>query len=157
MIIIVVPTVMGAVDHWRRNKEAVTQGFLVSLSYSSWEELLGKRNGLFLLINRDVFWLMPKWPKEMRILNALDKGFGRRRMFENDTFSSWEWLYSRVQNKWGGGTFIISWFLESPRSLFWPPPFINFSNFSRGYLEVHKIKYIIDSWCFVRVSGSTIY
>ena len=41
---------------------------------------------------------------------------------------------------------------------FWRPPsplFINFSNFSRDYTEVHK--HIIDSWCFVSVSGSAIY
>ena len=42
-----------------------------------------------------------------------------------------------------------------PRSLFWPPPFINLSNFSKNYTEVHK--YIIDSWCFIGVSRAPQY
>ena len=57
--------------------------------------------------------------------------------------------YSQVQNIRGKGVYFFVIFGD-PRSLFWPPPpFINFSNFSRGYIEVHK--YIIDSWRFISV------
>ena len=44
---------------------------------------------------------------------------------------------------------IHTWVYD-PVRLFCPPPFINFSDFSRDYTEVHK--YIIDSWCFVSVT-----
>ena len=43
----------------------------------------------------------------------------------------------------------------SPPQLILTPPFINFRNFLREYNEVHK--YIIDSWCFLTISGSAIY
>ena len=55
----------------------------------------------------------------------------------------------------GGGHVIFFVIFGDPSQLILTSPFINFSNFSRNYTEVHK--YIIDSWCFVSVSGSTIY
>ena len=52
-------------------------------------------------------------------------------------------IYSQVQNKRGGTfNFFVS-FGDPPPQLILTPPFINFSNFSRDYTEVHK--YIIDS------------
>ena len=44
--------------------ERLAQEFLASLEHKSREELLARRNGLFFLINGDVFWPMPKWPKK---------------------------------------------------------------------------------------------
>ena len=57
--------------------------------------------------------------------------------------------------KINGGTFIFRDFWRPPQLILTPPPFINFSNFSRNYREVHK--YIIDSWCSISVSSTTIY
>ena len=50
--------------------------------------------------------------------------------------------YSQVQNK-RGGAFIFFVIFGDPSQLILAPPFINLSNFSRGYTEVHK--HIIDS------------
>ena len=56
----------------------------------------------------------------------------------------------------GGGTFIFFViFGDSPLQLILTVPFVNFSNFTREYKEVHK--YITDSCCFVTISGSAIY
>ena len=43
----------------------------------------------------------------------------------------------------GGGRLFFREFWRLPAAYFDPPPFINFSNISRDYTEVHK--YIIDS------------
>ena len=52
--------------------------------------------------------------------------------------------YSQVQNKWGGrGHLNIFRDFWRPPAAYFDPPFINFSNFSRGYTEVDK--YITDS------------
>ena len=48
--------------------ERPAQEFLASLTYKSREELLVSRNALLFLINGDVFWPMPKWPKKIRRL-----------------------------------------------------------------------------------------
>ena len=40
--------------------------------------------------------------------------------------------------KTGGGRSFFRDFWRPPAAYFDPPPFINFSNFSRGYTEVHK-------------------
>ena len=45
----------GQLDQSRRNMERLAQDFLASLEHKSQEELLARRNGLFFLINGDVF------------------------------------------------------------------------------------------------------
>ena len=62
----------------------------------------------------------------------------------------------RFKKNWGGGQWRRLFFVifGDPPAAYFDPPFINFLNFSRDYTEVHK--YIIDSWCFVGVSGSAI-
>ena len=54
-------------------------------------------------------------------------------------------VYSQVQNKRGRGDiyFFMIFGDPPPPAAYLTPSFINLSNFSRGYTEVHK--YIIDS------------
>ena len=55
----------------------------------------------------------------------------------------------------GGDVYFFVSLGDPPHLILTLPPFINFSNFTRDYKEVHKN--IIDSLCFVTVSGSAIY
>ena len=63
--------------------------------------------------------------------------------------------YSQVQNKRGKTFIFFVIFGDPPQLILTPPPFINFSNFTREYKEVHT--HITDSCCFVTASGSAIY
>ena len=46
--------------------------------------------------------------------------------------------YSQVQNKRGGGDAYFFRDFCRPPAAYFDPPFINFSNFTRDYKEVHK-------------------